>query len=205
MSREARVLISRLIVVAIYGFSILATVFNEFLVTLSIASVGLMFWLIYLLSAGLGSRDMQDSPKAFASAIARVVAGLGAILAVSAFSTYSIEQTMWGGYTFDLLGLALGVLILVLTLAPLVILHLVASSSEVPGFPQQTAGATLETPPVTQITPARASTPVYPNDNDYDEQDDEWDEEEDEEFDEDEEYYLEDEEDADDEDEEEED
>ena len=202
MSREARVLISRLIVVAIYGFSILATVFNEFLITLSIASVGLMSWLIYLLAAGLGSRDQQDSAKEFASAIARVVAGLGVILAISAFSTYSIEQTMWGGYTFNLLGLALGGLILVLTSAPLVILHLVSSSSEIPGFLQKPAGVPPETQPASQIMPTGAPTPVDPNIYDDDDEEDEYEDyEEDEEFDEDEEDFLEEEEERDDEEE----
>ncbi|MFC1480875.1 hypothetical protein ACFL6E_01340 [Candidatus Neomarinimicrobiota bacterium] len=205
MSREARVLISRLIIVAIYGFSILATVFNEFLITLSIASVGLMFWLIYLLSAGLGSRDQHDSPKAFAGAIARVVAGLGTILAVSAFITYSIEQTMWGGYTFNLLGLALGVLILVLTLAPLVLLHLVSDSSEIASVPQQTDHAIPGSLPTGPSMPPEASTPVYPYS--YNEQDEEWEDEEDEEedFEEDEEDYPEEDEEWDDEDEDEED
>lgn len=108
---------------------------------------------------------------------------------------------MFGGYTFKVLGLALGVMILVLTLAPLVILHLLSAASDIPGTPRQTASEAPAAEPVSQIMPAEAPTPTYPYGYDYEEEEEFDDEEEDD----DQEEYAEEDDDWEDDDEDEED
>ncbi len=129
MSRESLIIISRLIVAAVFISSILAMALGDFFITLITVSGGLIVWLLYLLAADLGpSQEASAAETTFGKALSKVVAGLGGILAVSAFVTYGVEQTMWGGYAFDLAGLALALAILWVTLMPLVILQLLGKS-----------------------------------------------------------------------------
>jgi len=127
MSRESLIIISRLIVAAVFITSILAMALGDFFVTLITVSGGLIVWLLYLLAADLGpSQEASGGETTFGKTLSKVVAGLGAVLAVSAFVTYGVEQTMWGGYAFDLAGLALALAVLWVTLMPLVILQLMS-------------------------------------------------------------------------------
>ncbi len=109
MSRESRVLISRIIVVLVFVSSLLALTASDFFVTLITVSWGLILWLLYLLAAHLGANQSEaaDSTTIIHS-LTKVTAGLGAILAASAVKTYGLEQTMWGSYTFNMGGLAMG-------------------------------------------------------------------------------------------------
>jgi hypothetical protein len=87
-----------------------------------------------------------------------VIAGLGGVLAVSTFISYGIEQTMWGGYNFDVAGIALTIAVLVLTLLPLLVFQLVRR-------PADTPPATGPTPPVAEGAPTQPSPdqaqPIY--------------------------------------------
>ena len=150
MSRESRVLISRLIVIALFIISLLAAVLGNFLITLITVSGGLMVWLLYLLSADLGSTpDTGGAETSLAQNLSKVLAGLGGILAVSALATYGLDQTMWGSYTFNLMGLALALAVLLITLMPWVILRLIGQSrSSVPAAqPEQTYAPVVQPPP----------------------------------------------------------
>jgi len=132
MSRESLIIISRLIVAAVFIASVLAMALGEFFITLITVSGGLIIWLLYLLAAGLGTPQGERGPETtLGKTLSKIVAGLGGVLAVSAFKTYGIEQTIWGGYAFDLAGLALALAVLWVTLMPLVILQLLRK----PGMP----------------------------------------------------------------------
>jgi len=132
MSRESLIIISRLIVAAVFIASVLAMALGEFFITLITVSGGLIIWLLYLLSAGLGTPQGEGETEAtLGKTLSKIVAGLGGVLAVSAFKTYGVEQTIWGGYAFDLAGLALALAVLWVTLMPLVILQLLRK----PGMP----------------------------------------------------------------------
>ncbi len=124
MTREGRIFISRMIVVLVFVASLAALVTGDFLMTLTVAGIGLITWLMYLMGADLGATAADGDGIGPALAVTRVIAGLGVILAVSAFRTYGMEQTMFGGYTFNLLGPALAVAVLVVSILPLVILRL---------------------------------------------------------------------------------
>lgn len=196
MSREALIIISRIIVVSIFIFVLIAAASGSFVYTLIVAATGMFIWLIYLVSADLGQSDGSATPVSIN--IGRVLAGLGLILAVSSFLTYGIEQTMWGTFNFSLEGAAISILILFLTMLPLIILTLTQSSS-----PSHVPGEALSTPSThktgTQLQHVPGATPpgYYPYDPDLMEEDEEWDEEEEEEEDdedEEEEYEDEDEE-----------
>lgn len=207
MSREALIIISRIIVVSIFIFVLIAAVLGSFIYTLIVAATGMFIWLIYLVSADLGKSDGSATPVSIN--IGRVLAGLGLILAVSSFLTYGFEQTIWGGFNFRLEGAAISILILFLTMLPLIILTLTRSSS-----PPHVPGEALTTPSdhkagtQMQDVPG-ANPPAYPpgyypydpemmEEEDWDE-DDEDEEEDDEDEDEYEEYEDEDEEEDDDE------
>jgi len=136
MSRESLIIISRLIVAAVFITSILAMAMGDFFITLITVSGGLIVWLLYLLAADLGpGREASGGETTFGKTLSKVVAGLGGILAVSAFITYGVEQTMWGSYAFNLAGLALALAILWVTLMPLVILQLM-SKPRAPAAPE---------------------------------------------------------------------
>ncbi len=124
MTREGRICISRMIVVVVFLASLAALVTGNFLMTLTVTGIGLLSWLLYLMGADLGATAADGDGAGPALAVTRVIAGLGVILAVSAFKTYGMEQTMFGGYTFNLLGPALAVAVLVVSMLPLVILRL---------------------------------------------------------------------------------
>lgn len=153
MTREGRIFISRLIVVLVYTASLAALLLGDFLITLITIGLGLLCWLLYLLAADLGTPP-ADGPQAdpgsgisLGLAVGRVIAGLGVILAISAFITYGLEQNIWGGYTFNLLGPALAVAVLVVTTLPLVVLLLTrkpAAPIEGAGIGPTEAPATLE-------------------------------------------------------------
>lgn len=133
MSRESLIIISRLIVAAIFIASFLAMALGDFFITLIIVSGGLIIWLLYLLAAGLGTPQGESGTgTTLGKTLSKVVAGLGGVLAVSAFRTYGVEQTIHGGYTFDLAGLALALAVLWVTLMPLVILQLLSKPGALP-------------------------------------------------------------------------
>lgn len=210
MSRDSRVLISRLIVTAVFISSLLAAVLGSFLITLITVSGGLMVWLLYLLSADLGPiPDTGEAETSLAQSLSKVLAGLGGILAVSALRTYGLDQTMWGGYTFNLMGLALALAIVLITLLPLVILRLIGnplgdvSALSPPPQPEQTYPPAVQPPPAQPYGYAPYDQEGYVE-NDEDEEDEDW--EEDEAYDEgdEEEAYEDDEEEYEEEDEEEE-
>ncbi len=197
MTREGRIFISRLIVVLVYTASLAALLLGDFLVTLITIGIGLLCWLFYLLAAGLGgpqadpsSGSLQADPGSGAPlglAVSRVIAGLGVLLALSAFMTYGLEQNIWGGYTLNLLGPALAVAVLVVTTLPLVVL-LLTSKPAVPveetSFGPAEAPATLEP----GYSPEDYEEEEYEEDIDEDEEEDleDWDDEdaEDEDYDE---------------------
>lgn len=186
MSLEARVAISRLIVTTIFIISIITMVIGNFFTTLIAVSGGLVVWLLYLVAADLGVRQTDAaSTTPVGKSLSMVIAGLGGVLAVSAFLSYGMEPTIWGGYTFDIAGIALTIAVLVLTLLPLLIFQLVRR-------PEDTPETSRITPPVadvppTQPTPDQAppiyyGPPYYPEYGDYgppqelayDEERDEW-------------------------------
>lgn len=180
MSREARIFISRLIVVSVFISSIIAAVSTNFTITLITVSGGLIIWLFYLLSADLGARPQEGTAEStLGQSLSRVIAGLGAILAVSALGTYGLNQTIWGGYTFNVMGLALALAVVLLTLMPLMVLKLLNKSD--------TSGTTRRPPPPPEqaYPPLMQPTPNQPyaydpNEEDIlDEEDEEkdWDEE----------------------------
>ena len=194
MSRESLIIISRFIVAAVFITSILAMALGDFFITLITVSGGLIVWLLYLLAAGLGTVQGEGEMEiTFGKTLSKVVAGLGGVLAVSAFVTYGVEQTMWGGYAFDLAGLALALAILWVTLMPLVILQLI-SKPRAPAAPQteRPAAALPEEP----RPPSATAIPeqqfyydaAYPQEPDayegdyieYDEEGEEWEGEEEE-------------------------
>ncbi len=188
MTREGRILISRMIVVLVFLASLAALVTGNFLMTLTVTGIGLLCWLMYLMGADLGATAADGDGTGPGLAVTRVIAGLGVILAVSAFKTYGMEQTMFGGYTFNLLGPALAVAVLVVSMLPLVILRLTGKQG-----PSATKPAAP--PYVAPLAPD-----YYPEEDeeDYEEEDEEdWEEDEeeyDEEEDEDEDEYDEEEE-----------
>ena len=190
MSREALIIISRIIVVSIFIFVLIAAALGSFIYTLIVAATGMFIWLIYLVSADLGQSDGSATPVSIN--IGRVLAGLGLILAVSAFLTYGIERTMWGGFNFSVEGAAISILILFFTMLPLIILTLTRSnnSSHVPGEALTTpsdhnAGTQLQDGPGAN-SPANPPGyfPYYPE---IMEEDEEWDEDDEDEEEDDEE------------------
>ncbi len=135
MSRESLIAISRLIVVAVFFASLLAMALGEFFITLIAISGGLIIWLLYLLAAGLGTpRSESGTESSLGKTLSKVVAGLGGVLAVSAFKTYGIEQTIWGSYAFDVMGLALALAVLWVMLMPLVVLQLLSKPGPPPAW-----------------------------------------------------------------------
>lgn len=171
MSLEARVTISRLIVTAAFIISIVAMVLGNFFTTLIAVTGGLVVWLLYLVAADLGVRPTTEgSVTPLGKSISVVIAGLGGVLAISTFLSYGIEPTMWGGYTFDVAGVALTIAVLVLTLLPLLIFQLVRRPADIPP-------AASATPPAAEVPPAQPSPdqaqpiyygpPYYPEYGDY--------------------------------------
>lgn len=184
MSRDSRVLISRLIVTAVFISSLVAAVLGSFLITLITVSGGLIAWLLYLLSADLGPiPDTSEAETSLAQSLSKVLAGLGGILAVSALRTYGLEQTMWGGYTFNLMGLALALAVLLVTLMPLVILRLIGKSRGTvsalssPPQPEQTYPSAVQPPPAQPYAYPPYDQEGFVEDDDEDE-DEEWEEDE---------------------------
>lgn len=194
MSRESLIVISRLIVAAVFITSILAMALGDFFVTLITVSGGLIVWLLYLLAADLGpSQEASAAETTFGKTLSKVVAGLGAVLAVSAFVTYGVKQTMWGGYAFDLAGLALALAILWVTIMPLVVLQLLGKSRmpAAPGtgrpgaaLPEDAQSPTATTMPEQQLYyggPYPQEPDAYEGDYiEYDEEGEEWEGEEEE-------------------------
>lgn len=193
MSRETRIFFSRLIIATVFALSILSAVMTHFFITLITVAGGMLIWLIYLLSADLGAGEVgADTDGTLGRNLSKVLAGLGSILAISAFVTYGLEQTMWGSYEFNIQGLAAAMLILLVSIAPLAILQL----SRTPGSARTGADKSVAYPDDGQVLPAQPYyPPPYPideeedyldDDDEGDEEDEEW-EDEDEEWDEDEE------------------
>lgn len=180
MSREALIIISRIIVVSIFIFVLIAAALGSFIYTLIVATTGMFIWLIYLVSADLGQSDRSATPVSMN--ISRVLAGLGLILAVSSFLTYGIEETMWGAYQFSIEGAAISISILVLTMLPLIILTLTRSNN-----PSHVPGEALSTPSDhktgTQVQDVPGANPpgYYPYDPEMMEEDEDWDDDEDDE------------------------
>ena len=181
MTREGRIFISRMIVVLVFLASLAALVTGNFLMTLTVTGIGLLTWLMYLMGADLGATAADGDGTGPGLAVTRVIAGLGVILAVSAFKTYGMEQTMFGGYTFNLLGPALAVAVLVVSMLPLVILRLTGKQG-----PSATKPAAA--PYVAPLAPD-----YYPEEDeeDYEEDEEEDWEEGEEEYDEEEDEYEE--------------
>ena len=185
MSRESRIFFSRLIVAGIFALSIIAAILAHFLVTLISVAGGILVWLLYLLSAGLGTEEADGENRAtIGRNISKVLAGLGAVLAISAFNTYGIEQTMWGTYLFNVQGLAIAMLILLITISPLVILQLTSTPGS---HTSKAAPDLLQRPPPAQpyYPPVRQPEDPYDDEGEYFDEDE--DEDEDEEYDDDEE------------------
>ena len=144
MSRESLIVISRLIVAAVFIASVLVMALGEFFITLITVSGGLIIWLLYLLAAGLGTpQGERGAETTLGKTLSKIMAGLGGVLAVSAFKTYGVEQTIWGGYAFDLAGLALAMAVLWVTLMPLVILQLLSKSGRPPAYRMEKQTAAL--------------------------------------------------------------
>ncbi len=179
MSREARLFFSRLIVAGIFTLSIISATLAHFLVTLISVTGGLLVWLLYLLSAGLGAGD-NDAPVggSLGRSVSKVLAGLGLVLAASAFLTYGIEQTMWGSFIFNLQGVAVAMLVLLLSFAPLVMLNLTSKPGSRAPTPAEPGSAYAA---VEQL-PAQPYYPPPPPEEFDDEEDDELDEDDDGEF-----------------------
>ncbi len=200
MSRESLIVISRLIVAAVFIASVLAMALGEFFITLITVSGGLIIWLLYLLAAGLGTpQGERGTETTLGKTLSKIVAGLGGVLAVSAFKTYGVEQTIWGGYAFDLAGLALALAVLWVTLMPLVVLQLLSKPGVPPAWGREKQAPALpegaQPPTATEIPEERIyfGTP-YPQEPDaygedeyieYDDEGEEWAGEEEEE----EDYY----------------
>ncbi len=179
MTREGRIFISRLIVVLVYAASLAALLLGDFLITLITVGIGLLCWLFYLLAAGLGGPQADPGTGTpLGLAVSRVIAGLGVVLALSAFITYGLEQNIWGGYIFNLLGPALAVAVLVVTTLPLVVLLLTRK----PAAPVEEAA----------IAPTEAQTILEPGYLPEDYQEAEYEEDADEEEDWEEDEYAED-------------
>jgi len=187
MSREARIIISRLIVTAIFIISIVAAFGGNFLMTLIAASGGLIFWLLYLVAADLGATAAgSQSGTTLGTALSRVLAGLGGVLAVSAFSSYGLEQTIWGSYNFNLVGIAVALAILLVCTLPLLTLLLIGKPT--PAAPGS-ATPSVSTPIEPQrLQAADRGQPYPPGYDPYAYADDEDMEDEDDEFEEGEEY-----------------
>ena len=218
MSRESLIIISRLIVVVIFCVSLVAMTISDFLVTLIVVCGGMTVWLLYLVSAGLGSGPAAGgTATTLGKTISKVIAGLGGILAISAFITYGMEQTIWGGWAFDVTGVALALAVLWVTLMPLVVLQLMGGSgepgvsgTEVPGAAPARDARSPSAPPLPEQE--LFYTPPYPEEldaydqgeyADHEDEDEEWEEyeeDEDEEYDEYEEEEYEEDEDEEDED-----
>lgn len=189
MSRESLIAISRLIVAAVFSASLLAMALGEFFITLIAISGGLIIWLLYLLAAGLGTPQSESGTESsLGKTLSKVVAGLGGVLAVSAFKTYGIEQTIWGGYAFDVMGLALALAVLWVTLMPLVVLQLLSKPGVSPAYRREKQAPALpegaQPPTEAEIPEERLyfGTP-YPQEPDaygdeeyieYDEEGEEW-------------------------------
>ncbi|MEE9162019.1 MAG: hypothetical protein V3U35_03520 [Candidatus Neomarinimicrobiota bacterium] len=197
MSRDARVLISRMIVVLVFVSSLLALVLASFFVTVITVSGGLILWLLYLLAAGLGATSGQPEPSpSIGQSLSKVVAGLGGVLALSALRSYGLEQTIWGGYTVSVSGVALSLALLVLMLMPLVIMQLTrrpaALATPVTGEQQATpADAAPPSPQLVapeQLAAEGAPYPqvYYPFEADeellYEDEEGEWDDEDEAEY-----------------------
>ncbi len=141
--------------VLVYTASLAALLLGDFLITLITVGIGTLCWLFYLLAADLGGPQADPgsgSPQAdlgsgapLGLAVGRVIAGLGVLLAISAFITYGLEQNIWGGYTLNLLGPALAVGVLVVTTLPLVVLLLTSK----PAAPVEEAAIGLAEAPAT--------------------------------------------------------
>jgi hypothetical protein len=207
MSRESRVIISRLIVVAVFMISIAAMALGDFFITLITVSGGLIIWLLYLLAAGLGPSAHEERPDTpLGKSLSKVVAGLGGILAISAFITYSIEQTMWGGYSFNVAGLALALAILVVMLMPLFVIELTGKPKAPATSPAEMEVTAPPAPPAPPTATAMPEAPIYYGDqypqgdepyeydDEYESEGEEWEEDDSEEDDDDteEEYEHED-------------
>ena len=184
MTREGRIFISRLIVVLVYAASLAALLLGDFLITLITVGIGLLCWLFYLLAAGLGAPQADSGSGApLGLAVGKVIAGLGVVLAPSAFITYGLEQNIWGGYTLNLLGPALAVAILVVTTLPLVVM-LLTGKPVAPGV--KAAMGTVE-------APATVLPGYYPETFEEAEYEEEADEDDDEDWEDDDDEYAEDE------------
>ncbi len=206
MSRESLIAISRLIVAAVFIASLLAMALGEFFVTLIAISGGLLIWLLYLLAAGLGTPQGESGTETtLGKTLSKVVAGLGGVLAVSAFKTYGIEQTIWGGYAFNVMGLALALAVLWVTLMPLVVLQLLSKpgvppawgrEKQAPALPEGAQPPTATGIPEEQLyygTPYPQEPGTYGEDEyiEYDEEGEEWageDEEDEDDYEDEEEY-----------------
>lgn len=171
MSLEARITISRLIVAAVFIISILAMVLGNFFTTLIAVSSGLVIWLFYLVAADLGVRQSREGAiTPLGKSLGMVIAGLGGILAISTFLSYGLELTMWGGYTFDVAGIALTIAVLVLTLLPLLIFMLARRPEDVTESVSPTpppAEAPPAPPAQDQAQPIYYGPPYYPEYGDY--------------------------------------
>ncbi|MEE9464006.1 MAG: hypothetical protein V3W14_00345 [Candidatus Neomarinimicrobiota bacterium] len=181
MTREGRIFTSCLIVVLVFVASFAGLVTGNFLMTLAVVGIGLICWLMYLVAADLGATAADSDGTGPGLAMARVIAGLGVILALSAFRTYGMEQTIFGGYTFNLLGPALAIAVFVVAILPLVIMRLTGKQATKVAKPEA---------PVAPPYPAPMAGDDYPEeyDEDYEEEDEEdWEEDEEEYDDEDEE------------------
>ncbi|MCH8327515.1 MAG: hypothetical protein IID15_03205 [Candidatus Marinimicrobia bacterium] len=192
MSRESRIFFSRLIVAAIFVLSIIAAILAHFLVTLISVAGGILVWLLYLLSAGLGTEEEGGESRAMMGRnISKVLAGLGTVLAISAFITYGIEQTMWGSYLFNVQGLAMAMLILLISISPLVILQLTSTA----GSHITEAAPSVQQPlqPQPFYQPAPPQDEPYDDEGEYDDEEEEDEEYEEEEEEDDEEWEEEDE------------
>ena len=179
MSREARLFFSRLIVAGVFILSIVAATLAHFLVTLIAVAGGLLVWLLYLLSAGLGAKaDAAPVGGSLGRNVSKVLAGLGLVLAISAFLTYGIEQTMWGSFVFNLQGVAVAMLVLLLSIAPLVMLQLTSK----PGSHAATSPESSSAYPAAKRLPAQPYYQPPPPEEFYAEEDDELDEDDDGEY-----------------------
>lgn len=187
MSRESRIFFSRLIVAGIFAISIVAAILAHFLVTLISVATGILMWLLYLLSAGLGTEEEGgDSRATIGRNISKVLAGLGTVLALSALNTYGIEQTMFGSYLFNVQGLAIAMLILLISISPLVILQLTSSPGSRPPQVITEHPQPLKTQPYYQA-PRQPEEPYDDEGEYFDEDEEDVDEDEEDDWDEDEE------------------
>ncbi len=185
MTRDARVVISRIILTAVYLAGLAALVTGSFAITLATVSAGFLIWLMYLLSAALGTNGEEGGASLLTVGknVSRALAGLGAILAIGAVAFYGLEQTMWGGYNFKSLGFGLALGILVITLLPLVILKLIEGR---PSTVPEPAAAVPPSPQSPLHYPPEAAADFELEEGDEELQDeDEWEEE----YEDEEDYY----------------